>query len=126
MAGRRPGPKDGQLTVRDLLNKFLAFKQLAVDSGEMRPASFRTYLARVCPQIAQVFGLTTPVASLTAQDFERLRGEFAAKALATQCLEIRLVRAVFNYASDSGLIPQPLRYRRGPDSDVKRLERAFG
>ncbi len=110
LAGRTPRKKTGELTVRDLLNKFLNSKRLAAETGEIRVWTFRDYRHEVCPQIGRVLGLTTAVVDLAAVDFERLRKEFTRWGLARQRVAIKKARAVFNYAYGASLIEHPVRF----------------
>ena len=126
LAGRRPRKKTGALTVRELLNKFLNSKRLAAETGEIRTWTFRDYRRVVCPRIGRVLGLTTAVIDLTAVDFERLRKEFSTWSLATQRVAIQKVRAVFNYAYDTGLVEHPIRFGpmfRAPSEKLLRKGR---
>lgn len=66
------------LTVRDLVNRFLTPKQALVDSGEILRTSSAEY-HQIFERIAEAFGLWRAVEDLRAEDFERLRGNMAAK-----------------------------------------------
>ena len=63
-AGRVPRTARGGLHVQDLLNRFLTAKQQAVQAGRLSPLTFATYF-QSCRRMTTVFGLATPVESLT-------------------------------------------------------------
>lgn len=127
LAGRTPPANLNGPTLRDLCNRFLTYKQSLVDTGELRPRSFADY-HRVCGRILTSFGKERFLDDLTAEDFERLRGELA-KTLGPVALgnEIGRVRVVFRYGYDAGLIDKPMRYGAGfkpPSQRTLRLERS--
>ncbi len=126
LAGRTPRPKSDQLTLRDLVNRFLTSKKHRVDSGELSPRSWRD-CDRSCAWIVAEFGRNRLVDDLTADDFERLRRSLSKtrKALAVGN-EIGRIRSVFKYGFECGLLEQPVRFGPGfqkPNRKTVRLER---
>jgi len=114
--GRKPRPKDGELTVKGLLNRFLAAKELAADNGEITRRTFHELRYGTVERVRRVFGFTTRVIDLRPEDFERLRADMKGLALSTQGLEIARARSIFNYAYAAGLIDRPMRF--GPSFKV--------
>ena len=109
LAGRDPRPETGQLTVKALCNAFLEAKQNAVDSGELSVSSWRDYKAS-CLHVANVFGRTRVVETLTAEDFAQLRAHLAkGRSPVTVSNEVGRIRCLFKYAYDYELIDMPLR-----------------
>ena len=126
LAGRTPRVKGEGLTVRELLNRFLTFKQKLLDSGEIRRKTFAEYRL-TCNRIAGSFGLTRLVVDLDASDFEALRPELA-KTWGPVRLgnEIQRVRMVFKYALDCKLIDAAVSFGPGfrkPSAKTLRLAR---
>jgi hypothetical protein len=75
LACRKPAArreKDGESTMRDLANRFLAAKESRVESGELSPHSYRDYY-RVCLTLVETFGKEKFLSDLRPHDFERLR-----------------------------------------------------
>ena len=60
LAGRTPRPKTGQLTVKELADRFLTSKKLKIDSGELSPRTFADYLD-ILQHVANVLGKNRPV-----------------------------------------------------------------
>jgi integrase len=127
-AGRKPRTTDdGQLTVRDLLNRFLTSKRHLLDTGEITPRTFNDYHA-TCDRVGTRFGLTRALDDLRPDDFEGLRADLA-RTLGPVSLgnEIQRVRVVFKYAYDAGLAAAPIRYGPGfkrPSKKTLRKARA--
>jgi integrase len=109
-AGRTPRVAADGLTVEDLLNRFLAAKEMQRDAGEIAPRTWADYYG-TCVRIRDAFGASRLVDDLASDDFERLRARTAAAwGLVAVGNEIQRVRAVFKYAYDAGLIDRPIRY----------------
>jgi integrase len=125
-AGRTPRVKGEGLSVRDLLNRFLTFKQKLLDSGEIRSKTFADYRL-TCNRIAKSFGLNRLVVDLDASDFERLRADIS-KTWGPVRLgnEIQRIRMVFKYALDCKQIDAAVSFGPGfkkPSAKVLRLAR---
>jgi hypothetical protein len=76
LAGRVPKAKWGQVTVRDVLERFLQAKLRQLESGELKARSFGDY-KQTCDAVAVAFGWDRPVEDLAAEDFEKLRASSA-------------------------------------------------
>jgi integrase len=126
-AGRtlRAGRKE--MTVRDLVNRFLTAKQALVDSGEILRTSFVEY-HQICGRITATFGLWRAVDDLTAEDFERLRASMAEQWGPVRLANaIQRVRSVFKYGYEAGVLDKPVRFGpafKKPSAKVLRKERA--
>src|SRR5437660_439055 len=97
-AGRTPRVAADGLTVHDLLNRFLAAKEMQRDAGEIAPRTWADYYG-TCVRIREAFGPTRLVDDLASDDFERLRARTAAASgLVAVGNEIQRVRAVFKHA----------------------------
>lgn len=126
-AGRKPRPKTrDDLTVRELLNRYLTTKKLLFDAGELSPRTYSEY-KETCARIGIAFGLDRVVDDLTAQDFEALRKYLASRYGLTRLgNEVQRVRSVFKYGVDHGLLTHPIRYGqafRRPSRKAMRLAR---
>jgi integrase len=109
-AGRTPRPKEGELTIRDLVNRFLTAKNALVDSEEITPRTWADYRAS-CGRLLHALGKERLVTDLDMEDFARYRARMAKKwgpvAIGN---EISRVRSVFKYAFEANLIDKPVRY----------------
>jgi integrase len=124
LAGRKPRIAGaGELTVRDLCNRFQTRKRQLVDSGEIRVQTWADYHS-TCERILAAFGKERPVPDLASDDFESLRAAIATKwgpvALGN---EIQRVRSVFKFAFDEGLIDRPVRYGQAFKRPAKKVLR---
>jgi integrase len=126
-AGRTPRDYTEGLTVKQLCNRFLNAKQVAVDGGELSPRTWAGYKA-ACEEIVAAFGKARLVANLGTDDFAALRKKLAKRygvhGLGTQ---IQCVRCCFKFAYDAELIDQPLRFGPGfkrPSKKTLRLHKA--
>lgn len=124
IAGKDPEPSGA--TVDELVNRFLAVKDAQVDSGEIGTRSFDD-LKQTGKRIIRVLGRTSPLASLSTQDFELLRQDCCkGKAPTTAGNEIGRCRMFFRYSWYSRLTPAPLPYEmalKKPTARVRRLHR---
>ncbi|MHC4402140.1 MAG: tyrosine-type recombinase/integrase [Planctomycetota bacterium] len=124
LAGREV--RNGELTLRKLVNHFLTSKKRLVDSGELRQCTLDDY-DRVCGEVIDIFGLTRPVLSLTPIDFENLRAEFS-RTHGVHALrkDVTCVRSLFKYAYEADLIDRPVRFGpafKAPKQAVMRKHR---
>lgn len=110
-AGRTPAERRGGVTIARLVNDFLAAKQAAVDSGDLRAWNFADYL-RVSKHIAKVLGRDTEVSKLTPDDFGKLRAAIASKYQTAKTLRAKLTKArsFFKWGHDGGLLDNSVRY----------------
>lgn len=125
LAGRTP--INGGLTVRDLVNRFLSFKQSLVGTGEIKQRTWKEYHA-VCDVIVGVFGKHKLVEELRPEDFSRLRRRLATGVSPTTLFNwIGRARVVFNFAWGDALIERPVCYGqsfRKPTQQTMRKQRA--
>lgn len=126
LAGRT-APPPGGLELRDVCNAFIASKERAVTAGELRPCSFGEYHG-LCAQMIGFFGGRRQVSSLVASDFSDFRAMLAKRyGPAGLTKRIQLVRSVFKYAWEAGLIEHPPRYGpefKKPSAKTVRLAKA--
>ncbi len=113
LAGRKPRPRQGGTTIRDLANRFLETKRSRVASGELTHATWRDYY-ETCNRVVQVLGKGRLLADLSQGDFEILRTSYT-KTLGPTATgnEIGRARVLFKFAYDEGLIDHPIRYGQG-------------
>jgi integrase len=126
-AGRKPRPDADAVTVKDVVNHFLAHKESLRDAGELSPRTWDEYKSTTDLLVKQ-FTKQRLAADLRPDDFALLR-EKMAKQWGPVRLgnEIQRVRSVFKFAYDAELIDRPLRFGPGfrrPSKKVLRLERA--
>lgn len=127
-AGKSPPAFDADfLTVEQLCNQFLHFKESLVSNVELTKRAWGDY-HRACSRIRNHFGVTRAVEHIQPQDFVELRTSMA-KTLSNATLgnEINRIRVVFKWAHDNALIEKPIRYGQGfarPKAKTLRLERA--
>ena len=67
LAGRTPRINSDSLTVADLCNHFLTAKSQQVETGEIKPRTFRDYHA-ICKAVVQALGKNRRVEDLAAVD----------------------------------------------------------
>ncbi len=102
-AGRKPvrASTDASetLTVEGMVGLFLDAKELCVESGEMERSTWKTYES-FAKRLIRVFGGKTPVESLGADDFLRLRKDLQKthKSLTSINSDIGKIKAIFNWA----------------------------
>lgn len=116
-------------TVANLVNHFLAHKEQMVESGELAARSFQRYHS-TCALLVESFGKDRRVEGLAADDFQRLRvkmtGRWGPVAVGN---EIQMVRTIFKYGYDAGLIDKPIRFGPGfkkPSAKTLRKARTAG
>jgi integrase len=113
--------------VKDTCNAFLAHKQALLDVGELTPRTWGEYKA-ICDLLVEKLGKNRLVDDLAPQDFAALRKHMASRwGPVRLAVVIQIVRSVFKYSYEAGLIDRPLRF--GPDfarpsRKVLRRERA--
>jgi integrase len=126
-AGRKPRPDPEALTVKDLANAFLNHKQAQMDAGELSPRTWTDYKAATDLLVEQ-FGKQRVVADLDPEDFSPLRNKLAKKNGPHRLGKIiQLIRTVFKFAFEAGLILTPFRFGPGfkrPSKKTLRLNRA--
>jgi len=108
-AGRIPRDPACTLTVRDLCNRLLTSKRQQAEAGEIALQTFKGYLI-ACRRVIDAFGKNRPVTDLRTTDFEALRETLNGLSPATIKLEVRRIRAVFNYAFAADLIDRPTKF----------------
>jgi integrase len=114
LAGRNPRlRKPGAVTVKDVVNAFLAHKEDLLHADELTQRSYDEYYA-TAERLIAAFGRTRQVDDLAADDFRALRAQIA-KAWGPVRLanEIQRVRSVFRHGYEAGLLDNPVRF--GPD-----------
>ncbi len=111
-AGRVPRKQlnDTRLAVRDLVNRFLSDKQIAMDNSELSPLTFQAYHAE-CSRMIIVLGRNQPVESLAIEDFRRYR-LYLSKRLGLLALGVAInrIRTIFKYAYTNDMIDRPVRF----------------
>jgi integrase len=125
LAGRTPRntPGDG-LTIAALCNAFLTAKEQQRDSGDITKCSFAEYF-RTCKFVVGSFGKTRLVDDLAADDFQALRAKLAKKyGVHKLSKEVQMIRTLFKYAFDAGLIEKPMRYGPTFKKPANRIMRA--
>jgi len=100
------------VTVKQLVNSYLGHQQDKVTSGEIGIRHFDD-CRRTLSDWADAFGKATAVSDIRPDDFARYRNRLA-KRLGARSLgrHIIIVKGMFNYAFDVGLIDQPPRFSR--------------
>jgi integrase len=119
LAGRTPRrAKPDELTVKELVNRFLTTKQQLVDTGEMANRTWQDY-DRVAGKLVDEFGRARAVADLRPEDFERLRANVAKGELGNGVGPVaihnflRRMKTIFKYALDNDLIDRPVKIGQG-------------
>jgi integrase len=115
--------RSGDLTVGDLVNKFLAAKDRKRENGEIESATFVEY-HRDCELMVQYFGRDLPVPSISRQDLAGFRAYLGGGVNATT-LNNRVgnARSIFKFAYEQELIDKPVRFGEDFKRPEKRLLR---
>lgn len=110
--------RTAELTVADLVNRFLAGKEERREIGELSPGAFVEY-HRDCERFVNFFGRDRAVLSISRQDLADLR-KYLSKGVNAVTLSNRIgaVRSILKYAYDEELIERPVRF----GAELKRPE----
>lgn len=125
LAGRTPRGRMGAVTVADVCDKFLIYKDELLQAGELAQRTFDGYKV-VTDLLVKMFGHHA-AAEMRPEDFQRLRVKMARRwgpvRLANQ---VQVVRSVFKFGFDSELLDKPVRFGlfKKPTAKVIRQARA--
>jgi integrase len=122
----RPAPAD--LTIGQLVVRFLGFKKARKDTNRLTTRTLLRY-GQACNHVLAAFGRGRSVSDLGPDDFEQLYGRWAKLGWGPLTLtsQITLVKTLFKYAYDMGLLERPIRFGPGfakPDQKTRRNHRA--
>lgn len=124
-AGRTPRPVVSGVTVKQLVNQFMAYKGQLLESGEIAARTYEFY-RQLCHELARLTPETV-VQSMTPMDFLKLREQASeGKRLVAISNFVRVTRMVFKYAYDMDLIDKPVKFGPGmnaPSRERVRMER---
>lgn len=113
LAAGRPAKSAAQtkLTIRELANEFLSFKQHKVDTGELTQRSFNEY-KDTCARLIRVLGRDAVVEEIGSAELLKVREDIAKSKPSVKTLanEIGRARVVLNYGWKEGLIDRPIRF----------------
>lgn len=111
LAGRVPrAGTTGGTTVETVANEFMACKDSLRQSDEITEGTYQEYL-HSAKRLATSLGHKTPVDTLVADDFRRLRAAIAKRWGPVRLAnEIQRIRSIFKFGFDAGLIDRPPRY----------------
>jgi integrase len=115
LAGMTPRRKrsDDELTVSDLCNHFLIFKEQQKDTGELAPRTFARYKA-TSELLTKQFGRFRLVADLRTEDFQKLRSTMSKRwGPVAVGNEIQMVRSIFRYGYEAEHMDKPVRFGPG-------------
>ncbi len=127
MAGQEPRRTTDGLTVADLCNHFLTFKDGLLQSGELAERTFSRYRDN-CARAVDSLGRDRAIEDLRTDDFQKLRVSMT-KSMGPVALgnEIQMTRSIFRYGYEAGLFDVPIRFGPGfkkPSAKTIRLTRA--
>lgn len=121
------GNNEEATTVKYAVNSFLTHKQELLDSGELAQRTL-DYYKHVGEVVGKVLTKEKTLESLTPQDFQKLRTYMAKRWGAVRLGNmITVVRSIFKFAFDAGLITHAVRFGPGfikPSAKTLRQERA--
>lgn len=114
------------VTVADLCNSFLNFKNRMVESNELSYRTWQDYY-RVSKLIVEYFGKGRSIETISTDDFSLFRSELAKSRGAVALGNVvRLTRIVFRHAHESRMVQHPIYFGPGfkePSKATKRRER---
>lgn len=127
-AGRKPREVSTGVTLKEMVNAFLAAKEDLVNAGELTKRSWDDYKA-ACDLVIETFGRSRLVADLDPDDFASLRQVMVKKQWgpATIGNVVQRIRVAFKFAFDNGTIDRPVRYGQNfkrPSRKTLRIDRA--
>lgn len=107
--GKKPDLTPAKLSVGDMVNYCLEYKEGQVKTGELSERTYADY-KRIGEQIIERLGRYTDVAKLTPDDFATVRAELA-EGQSLKSLHSRMTNwlVFFNYAYAAGLVEHPIR-----------------
>lgn len=127
--GRCRHPKVANVTIQQLIDRFLEAKGRLLNSNELAPRSLMDY-RHACTRIAEQFGAVRQIGTLEPEEFERFRAKLAnGWGPVTLGAALQKIRTVFKYAFDAGLIERPVRFGvcfKSPSKRVLRLNKKNG
>jgi integrase len=115
---------DTSITVADVANKWLAAKDEAVAAGDIKEATFAAYYKIVSDAVG-VLGRNTPAKMLRPEQFRKLATKIKTKQAPTAAAKsLTVVRMMFAWAYDEGLLEAPVRTGSGFKLPRKAEKRA--
>ena len=122
-AGRKPRPKSDGVTVRELVNRFLTFKQDAFEAGDITSRTFEEYHA-TCAMLIKALGKERIVIDVRPDDFMPIRAKIAKRCGVYRVQnECQRIRSVFKFAYDNMIIDAPVRFGDALKPPTKRQKR---
>lgn len=116
-----------ELTIKDLVNKFLEFKESKVECGKMQRRTWDDYKL-ICDMIVDTFGKRRPLADIDPEDFAKLGRKIEKRwGLHRQAKAVQYGRSVFLFGTRMGLIVKPVVFGPGfelPSRQSFRVEKA--
>lgn len=127
LTGRIPRKRESYLSIADLANEFLVFKEQLRDGGELSPRTFKR-LHDACKCLVDYFGKDRAADDIMPEDFRDFRNalsqRWGAVALGN---EIGMIRQIFKYGLDNELLSKKTVFGtafKKPSAAVLRRERA--
>ena len=98
------------LSLHELANRFMAFKDSRCKSGELSNVMFAEY-KETCQMMLAILGKETVVASISSSKLSSLRDYFSERYNVNGVgKRVTQTRSVFKFAFDEGLIESPIRF----------------
>jgi integrase len=118
--------KDGSLSLHELCNRFMSFKESRKRSGELSQRMYDEYMS-VCETLLAELGKGTSVNSITPNALARVRERWSVQ-FGVNGLNKRVTQArcLFKFAYDEGMLEKPIRYGQSfskPSSKTIRKHR---
>lgn len=110
LAGRKPRAKCTGLTVSDLCNLWLEFKDKRVRNGELSHRTLEQYKS-LCRIIIDTFGRERSAADPGPEDFAKLREVFTSRwGAGAVSVGVIVVRSLWRWAYDDGKLVKPQQF----------------
>jgi integrase len=121
---------EATVMLRFVTDRFLDYKRGLKDTGEIALRTLDRYEA-ACSYLCDKLGPDKEIEELKPLDFEKLRSEMAKHWGPVKLAnEIQIVRTIFTYAVESGLIPKPVlfgpSFKKPPAKVMRRQRMAHG
>jgi integrase/plasmid maintenance system antidote protein VapI len=111
------------ITVGELCDAFLRFKQIKVNDGELCKQAFGEYF-RACERVCLKFGTDTSVTEITPIDFMEYRAALPRSWGASMVgKQLQCCRSLFRYGYEAALLDKPVRFGPSFTAPARRLFR---
>ncbi len=123
-AGKVPS-RTGEITIRELMNRFLNARKSQIESGELTSRTWREY-KQICDEVTKFVGAGVAAKSMQPDDFARLRAHLGkGVGPVTMGNRVRRARVAFRFLEElTGDLPRWGKSFAEPSKKVMRKDKA--